>query len=297
MCGLVEPPKATRPEVEPLTAEEAQRIITAAQIGRNAARWSVALALGLRQGEALGLTWADVDLAAATLTVRRALERRTYRHGCGGTCGGRAAACPRRSVGGLMLGEPKSRAGRRTLAIPAPLLSALQSHRASQARERLAAGQMWQDTGHVFATEAGGPIDPRADHRAWKALLRSAGVRDARLHDARHTAATLMLSQGVPARVAMEILGHSQIALTLDTYSHVMPAVARDATERVASALWGVPRGTDAPQIGDRIGTEDPKQSIKPGASRPGASGASSGSRLWESNPRPTHYECVALAD
>jgi integrase len=87
-------------------------------------------------------------------------------------------------------------------------------------------------------TEFGRPIDPSSDYAAWKALLQSAGVRDARLHDARHTAATLMLTMGVPARVAMQVLGHSQISLTLGTYSHVVPELAEDAADRVGSALW-----------------------------------------------------------
>ena len=240
VCALVEPPTAPHVEVEPLTQTEAQRIIAAAEAGRNAARWSVALALGLRQGEALGLLWDDVDLDAATLTVRRSLERRPYRHGCESTCSHtRAASCPMRVGGGLVLGEPKSRAGRRTIAIPAPLVAALRAHRVRQIEERLAAGQMWRDTRHVFATETGRPIDPTSDYRAWKQLLAAADVRDARLHDARHTAATLMLTQGVAPRVAMEVLGHSQIGLTMNTYSHVMPEVARDAADRVASALWG----------------------------------------------------------
>ena len=81
--------------------------------------------------------------------------------------------------------------------------------------------------------------DPRADHLAWHALLRRAGVSRVRLHDARHTAATLMLTMGVPARVAMDVLGHSQISLTLGTYSHVMPLLSRDAADRVGQALWG----------------------------------------------------------
>ncbi|MCW2497093.1 MAG: int [Jatrophihabitans sp.] len=240
VCALVEPPSVIRVEVKPLTQDEAKQIIDAATGSRNAARWSVALALGLRQGEALGLLWEDVDLQTGALTVRRALERRTYSHGCDGDCGyARAGSCPARVGGGLVLGPPKSNASRRTIPIPVPLVAALKTHRAAQAAERLAAGSMWQDHGHVFATVIGGPIDPGVDHRAWKSLLKAAGVREARLHDARHTAATLLLTQGVAPRVAMEILGHSQISLTMNTYTHVMPEVSRDATNRVGAALWG----------------------------------------------------------
>jgi len=180
---------------------------------------AVALSLGLRQGEALGLPWDAVDLDTGLLTVRRALQR----------LGGQ----------GLVMVEPKSSAGRRSVALPAPLIEGLRSHRAAQLEERLKAGSEWQDHGLVFAQPNGKPIDPRADNRAWKALLEAAGVRDARLHDARHTAATLLLLlQGVDNRVVMEILGHSQLSMTV-RYQHVLPDLARDAADRMGKALWG----------------------------------------------------------
>ena len=119
-------------------------------------------------------------------------------------------------------------------------MEGLRAQRAAQLSERLAAGTAWHNQHDlVFVTELGAPLDPAADHREWQALLKAAGVPRARLHDARHTAATLLLSQGVSARVVMEILGHSQITLTLGTYSHVMPELARDAADRMAAALWG----------------------------------------------------------
>jgi len=90
----------------------------------------------------------------------------------------------------------------------------------------------------VFCQADGRPLDARRDWQDWKALLTFAGVRDARLHDARHTAATMLLQQGVPARVAMQILGHSQISLTLGTYSHVVPELAQEAADRIGTALW-----------------------------------------------------------
>ena len=143
------------------------------------------------------LTWADVDFEAGSVTVRRALQRLKGK--------------------GLVMVEPKSRAGRRTIALPASLRRGLQTHRDEQQHEREYAAQAWQEHDLVFAQLDGKPIDPRADWKAWKALLARAEIRDARLHDARHTAATLLLQQGVPARVAMQVLGHSQISLTLGT--------------------------------------------------------------------------------
>lgn len=219
VCTLVDAPSLVRAEVQPLTAKEARRLLDAAFDTRNAARWSVALALGLRQGEALGLRWSDLDLDAGTLTVRRALQRQQGK--------------------GLVFVEPKSAAGRRTIVLPRPLREPLRTHRAAQAEERLAAGSVWHDHDLLFAQVNGKPIEPRRDWQDWKELLGRAGVRDARLHDARHTAATLLMQQGVPARVAMQILGHSQISLTLGTYSHVVPELAEDAAERMSQALWG----------------------------------------------------------
>lgn len=219
VCMLVDAPSLVRAEVDPLTASEARRLLDAARGTRNGARWSVALSLGLRQGEALGLRWSDLDLDAGTLTVRRALQRQRGK--------------------GLVFVEPKSRAGRRTIVLPRPLREALRAQRAAQAEERLAAGSVWHDHDLLFAQVNGKPVEPRRDWQNWKELLSRAGVRDARLHDARHTAATLLMQQGVPARVAMQILGHSQISLTLGTYSHVVPELAEDAAERMERALWG----------------------------------------------------------
>jgi len=107
----------------------------------------------------------------------------------------------------------------------------------------LAAGTLWEDTGLVFTQATGRPVDPGADYKAWKRLLAKAGVRDARLHDARHTAATLLLLQGVPARAVMALLGHSTVSLTLNTYSHVVPEIARETADRMEDALWGKATG------------------------------------------------------
>ena len=219
VATLVDAPTARREEVQPLTAAEARKLLEVATDLPNGARWSVALALGLRQGEALGLLWDAVDLDAGTLTVRRALQRQAGE--------------------GLVLVDPKSRAGRRTIKLPDALRDALRVHRVRQAEQRLAAGNVWEDRGFVFCQPTGRPIDRRRDWQDWKTLLKAAGVRDARLHDARHTAATLLLQQGVPARVVMDILGHSQISLTLGTYSHVIPELAQEAAERMGKALWG----------------------------------------------------------
>ncbi len=135
--------------------------------------------------------------------------------------------------------RPKSRAGRRVISLPGPLVAALRTHRAAQAQERLVAGAMWQNHLELVFTQANGrPVDPGKDYQQWRRLLTAAGVRRARLHDARHTAASLLLAQGVPARVVMEMLGHSQISLTLGTYSHVAPELQQEAADRIGRVLW-----------------------------------------------------------
>jgi integrase len=181
------------------------------------ARWTVALALGLRQGEALGLRWQNVDLEEGTLAVRQALGRVKGQ--------------------GLVLGPVKSRAGRRIIALPAQLLADLRTHRVAQNAERLEAGSWWHDGDFVFARVDGRPIDPKRDWEEWKDLLATAGVGDSRLHDARHTAATMLLAMGVPPRVVMEILGHSRITVT-SKYQHVVDSMHRDAAEKM-DAFWG----------------------------------------------------------
>jgi integrase len=219
VATLVDPPAVKRPETAlPLSAEEARKVMASAQAHRNAARWTVALAVGLRQSEALGLRWADVDLANGTLTVRRGLHRVAGQ--------------------GLVYEEPKAERSRRTLALPAQLVDALRAHRATQLEERIAAGSLWEDHDLVFSQPNGRPIERRSDWHAWKALLNEADVREVRLHDGRHTAATLLLSEGGHPRVVMEVLGHSQMRTTTDTYSHVMPALGRDAADRMGNALW-----------------------------------------------------------
>lgn len=217
VAQLVDPPSVVRPEIVPLTAPEAKAVLQAAVGHRNAARWTVALALGLRQGEALGLRWSDVDLDAGILTVRHALQRQAGK--------------------GLVLVSPKSGAGRRRLVLPEPLRLALLAHREEQLGEQEYAEGIWQDLGFVFSQADGRPIGAPSDWAAWKALLARAGVRDARLHDARHTAATLLLQQGVPARVAMQLLGHSQISMSMH-YTHVVDELAHAAAQSMAKALW-----------------------------------------------------------
>ena len=217
----------------------------------NAARWSVALSLGLRQGEALGLMWDDVDLDAGVLRVRRAVQRRTWAHGCSPrrrkepACGRlRGAECPQRRDGGLVLVEPKTRSSRRSVALPPPLVAELRAHRAAQLRLKLERANVWDHTHDlVFCTDWGALIDPHADYRDWKQILRDAGVREVRLHDARHTAATLLLLQGVDIRTVMAIMGWTEMA-TAQRYVHAVDELRHEAARRMGATLWRPPTAT-----------------------------------------------------
>ena len=137
-----------------------------------------------------------------------------------------------------MLAETKTDRSRRTIALPAQLIAMLRTHRVRQIEERLLAGSRWRDTGFMFTSGIGTPLEPRRLFRVFKTVLQRASLPDIRFHDLRHSAASLMLAQGVPLRVVMEILGHSSISLTADTYSHVMPSLIQDATEKVAGVLF-----------------------------------------------------------
>jgi integrase len=242
-CRYATVPRVSHTEVQPFTVQEVHRLLAVAVGERNAARWAVALALGLRQGEALALQWGDIDLGSGSLAVRRQLQRHSWEHGCNDAEPQHTPAkCPRRHSGGLRFDDTKTGAGRRVLAIPPQMLPQLLDHRRAQAAERLKAGSAWQDLDLVFPRPDGSPADPRNDHRAWKTLLARADIRDARLHDARHTAATLLLAQGVDGRVVMSLMGWSQ-AVLLTRYQHVIDSMRIEAAAKLGNAIWGESEG------------------------------------------------------
>jgi integrase len=264
VAALVDPPRHRTREIHPLTPEQARTLLEAAKGHRLAAVVSVATAIGLRQGQTLGLRWQDVDFEAGTLSVHQALER------SGGDSAARRplaaerrelrkqiTATPKRSSerrafaqrleanrkqwremrSVLRFVEPKSTRSRRTMRMPQVVISALKVHRKRQLVERMAVGRAWQDSGLVFTSPIGTPLDPRNVTREFQAMLKSAGVPRVRYHDLRHTAATLLLAQGVDPRTIMETLGHSQISLTLNTYAHVLPALQADAAAKLDAIL------------------------------------------------------------
>jgi integrase len=235
---LARTPRVEEDEIEPYTVEEVQRLFTAAAQSRNGTRWVIALALGLRQGEALGLKWSDLAWQTQTVTVSRSRLRPTYQHGCGSTCGRRRAGdCPNRVQTRPDTDSTKSRAGRKLIGVPDQLLELLRQHQEDQHRERLTAAQLWTDGDWIFATPTGLPINPSTDTSHWKLLLTGAGIRDGRLHDARHTAATVLLLLGVDQRSMMSVMGWSNSAMTL-RYAHMVQPVRQDIAGRLNEFLW-----------------------------------------------------------
>lgn len=209
---LVDSPRVPAFEVIPLSSAQARTLLDASRNDRLGALFAVALLTGMRQGEMLGLAWDDVDLVAGTVAVRRALQR----------------------VGGhLGFVEPKTRRSARTLVLAPLAIDALREHRRRQLQEKLWQGSRWRESGLVFTTSVGTPLDGPTVTRRLQALLADAGLPRQRFHDLRHACASLLLLDGVHPRVVMEMLGHSQIALTMNTYSHVASELQRDAARRI----------------------------------------------------------------
>lgn len=234
---LAKAPRLSEEEIEPYTVDEVKRLLVAADKRRNSARWAVALALGLRQGEALGLKWADVDTVRGVLMVRRSRRRPRYAHGCGDLCGRKAGYCPQRERTNPETADTKSRAGRRVVGLPAQLADLLTTHQVKQEAERLEAGDKWAGEGWLFATPDGRGTSTRTDYDDWKELLAAAGVRDGRLHDARHTAATVLLILGVSERAVMGLMGWSTTAMAA-RYQHMVDTVRTDVARQVDGLIW-----------------------------------------------------------
>jgi integrase len=218
VATFVQPPRVPHHEVQPLSVDEAGALLRHISGDRLEALYVLAMATGMRQGELLGLRWDDVDLSARSLAVRTALHRR----------GGSPA-----------LVEPKSARGHRTIPLPDIAVSALRAHKVRQAEDRLLAGSRWRGEpwGLVFTSTVGTPLDGTAVTHRFQRLLASAGLPKQRFHDLRHAAASYMLAGHVPMRVVMETLGHSDIRLTANTYSHLAPALAREAADRMDDLL------------------------------------------------------------
>ena len=213
---LTDPPQREKHHVVPLAPDEARAALLAARGHRLEALLIVGLFLGLRQGEILGLRWIDVDLDAGTLAVTQALQR---------------------IDGKLSVKAPKTEKSRRRLTLPASVVAALRAHRDRQAFERQAVGMDWHETGFVFTTTIGTPLDPRNVLRVWHGLLTAAGLPRRAFHVTRHTAVSLLIAEGMPLKVIQEIVGHSLLSTTAEIYGHLFPQAFAEAADAMDRAL------------------------------------------------------------
>ena len=217
IADLVNPPRATRTEMRALSPEQSRAFMRAASEERFEALYVLALTTGMRQGELLALKWPNVDLDAGMIQVKATLHRTRT---------------------GFEFLEPKTARSRRQVALTRTAIAALGRHRAVQLEERLRC-PYWQDAELVFASVVGTPVDAgNLVKRSFDPLLQKAGLPRIRFHDLRHSAATL-LGQGVHPKIVSEMLGHSNVATTLDLYSHVTPTMQQAAVEALDTVLSG----------------------------------------------------------
>jgi integrase len=213
----VEPPQPAPKEMRPLSPTEARRLLDAAGGERFEALYVLAVTTGMRQGELLALRWQDVDLENATISVRRTLTRD----------GGR-----------VTIGEPKTKKSRRSIRLTPQAKEALEEHLKLQLRDVEILGDRYDDRGLLFATDTGAPVNPsNLRKRSFTPLLKKAGLSRIRFHDLRHTCATLLLAKGTHPKFVQELLGHATIAVTLDTYSHVIPGMGDQTARAMQDAL------------------------------------------------------------
>ncbi len=218
-ADAVKAPVPLPKEMHPLSATEAHSLLEASEEDRLGAFYVLALHTGMRSGELLGLKWPDVDLEGRALRVRRTLTR---------TENGKK----------LALGEPKTKKSRRTVRLTPRAVGALRSHRAQQAQEKLKFGSLYEDQDLVFAGEAGNLINPsNLRQRSFAPLLERAGLPRITFHDLRHTCASLLFQRNVHPKLVQELLGHASVAITLDTYSHMLPGMGGEAADAIGEAL------------------------------------------------------------
>lgn len=215
-ADAVDPPRPKNKEMSVWDEEQVRRFLEAARKDRYYVAFLLAVMTGMRKSEILGLRWKDIDMDKGTISIS---QTRVY------------------TGKGSAFSEPKTDHGKRSIAIPPMVVEALRQHRRTQLQERLKAGPAYQDTDLVVATSVGTPLTHRNLDRSWYRLLEVAEVPRIRFHDLRHTHATLLLKAGVHPKVVSERLGHANIGITLDTYSHVLPGLQEAAALMLEDVL------------------------------------------------------------
>lgn len=216
VAKLVRPPTPAKPERHPLGVDEIRTFLKSTRGERLHAMYVVLAMLGLRRSELLGLRWEDVDFEAGTLAVRRGLHR---------------------IDGHLRVMPAKTARSRRTIPLPTTVERALRAHNRTQNDERRSLAERWPDSGFVFTTQIGTPIDPDNCSKMVRAALRRSGLRPVRMHDFRHGVVSVLLGLGVPPRTVMEIAGHTALEMTMNVYAHVTLDDKRAALDRLGDLL------------------------------------------------------------
>ncbi len=217
-ADMADPPKSRPPEMKTWRRDELRRFLTSVEDDRLYAAWLLVATTGLRRGELLGLRWSDVDFEASRAAIRQTLS----------------------SVGGkVTFSTPKTTKSRRSLTLDPTTLAALRHHCDAQDKERATWAEVYADLDLVFCREDGTPLRPDSITRRFHDLSRRAGVPLVRLHDVRHTYASLGLAAGTHPKIMAERLGHATVGITLDTYSHVAPSLARQAADDLATLILG----------------------------------------------------------
>ncbi len=217
VATLSRAPKSSRAEGRTLTPDEARRFLAAIEGHRHEALFALMLCTGLRRGEALGLMWKDLDRDAGVIRVARQLKRE----------GGR-----------LITTDTKTFRSRRAINLPAPMLSTMLAHERRQSLERAQSAERWSDTGFIFTTTRGTPIDPRNFYREFRLICDAASLGHWHPHELRHSAASLMLAEGVKLHVVSQVLGHSSIRMTSDVYGHLLEPDREEAASAMGALLW-----------------------------------------------------------
>jgi integrase len=220
VAAIADGVKIPRREGRTLTPEQAQAFLREVKGDRLEAAYVVALALGLRRGELLGISWDDVTLDRSMPLVR--IRRQLLRHG------GR----------GVLLADLKTAGSRRTLHLSQPLVDLLRTHRVRQDAEQQEA-RVWRNPANlVFTSTIGTPLDPEAFGRTVPRICKRAGLGHWSIHELRHSCASLLLAMGVPLEVVSETLGHASIRVTMDVYGHLLAPSRMHAAEAMRRALW-----------------------------------------------------------
>ena len=221
VCDQVDPPRPQHKDMRTLDTDQAIDFLSRVQDKPLGHMFALALHTGMRRSELCGVRWKDVDLDAGFLSVTQALIRIPH--------------------GGLQFFEPKTKRSRRRIALAPGIVAALRRHRANQAAQRLRLGSAWKDHGVVFARPDGRPLDPDEVSHAFKKIMHEMDTGSVRLHDLRHSFASLALANGEHPKVVSDILGHATISITLDLYSHVLPGMQEQTALRLEQRLTRKP--------------------------------------------------------